>query len=62
MRKREETFHSNKGCKLAIVFFIPISLFLKQKFRVQFSNVICTKTSSCTPLLFYENKSLRHCL
>ena len=29
MRKHEKTFHAHKGCKLVIVFFIPISLFLK---------------------------------
>ena len=52
MHKYAETFHANKGCKLAIVFFILISLFSKEKFRVQFSNVICTKTRPCTPLLF----------
>ena len=29
MRKHAETFDANKGCKLVIVFFIPISLFSK---------------------------------
>ena len=29
MRKHAETFHANKDCKLAIVFFIPILLFSK---------------------------------
>ena len=29
MSKQTETFHSNKGFKLAIVFFIPILLFSK---------------------------------
>ena len=29
MRKHKETFHAHKGCKLVIVLFIPISLFLK---------------------------------
>ena len=60
MHKHAETFHVNKGCKLAIAFFKPISLLSKQKFRVQFSNVIYTKTRPCTFL--YENESLGHCL
>ena len=52
MRKHAETFHANKDCKLAIVFFMPILLFSKYKYRVQFLNIISAKTSSCTPLLF----------
>ena len=52
MREHAETFHANKGCKMAIVFFIPISPFSKKKFRVQFSNVICTKTRPSTLLHF----------
>ena len=52
MREHAETFHANKGCKMGIVFFIPISPFSKKKFRVQFSNVICTKTRPSTLLHF----------
>ena len=52
MHKHAETFHANKDCKLAIVFFMPILLFSKYKYRVQFLNIISAKTSSCTPLLF----------
>ena len=52
MLKHAETFHANKGCDMAIVFFIPISLFSKYKFSVQFSNIICTKTKPSTPQLF----------
>ena len=48
MREHGERFHANKGCKMAIVFFIPVSLFSKKKFRVQISNVICTKTCPWT--------------
>ena len=29
MRKHAETFHTNKGCKLAIVIFIPTLPFFK---------------------------------
>ena len=50
MRKHMETFHANKGYKLAIVIFVITSLFSKQTFVVQISKVICTKTRACTPL------------
>ena len=36
MREHAETFHANKGCKMAIDFFIPISPFSKKNFRVQY--------------------------
>ena len=60
MRKHAETFHANKGYKMAIVFFIPVSLFSKNKFRVQFSNVICTKTWPCTLLHFLFQALILH--
>ena len=46
MRKYTETSHNKKGRKLQIVAFIANSLFSKKKnkFRMHFSNVICTKT------------------
>ena len=52
MLKHAETFYTDKSCDMAIVFFIPISLFPKTKFRVQFSNIICTKTRLIIPQLF----------
>ena len=52
MCKHAETFHANKGYKLEFVDFIPNSLYSKYKFVVHFSNVICTKTRPCIPLLF----------
>ena len=52
LRKHTETFHPNKGYKLAVVVLIPTLSFWKQKFVVHFSNVICAKTRLCTPLLF----------
>ena len=60
MREHAETFHANKGCKMAIAFFIPISPFSKKKFRVQFSNVICTKTWPCTQLHFISYTFILH--
>ena len=60
MREHAETFHANKGCKMAIAFFIPISPFSKKKFRVQFSNVICTKTWPCTQLHFIFHTFILH--
>ena len=39
-----ETFHANKGWKLAIVFFIPILSFSKYKFRVQENEASHTPT------------------
>ena len=51
MCKHAETFHANKGYKLANAIFIPTLLFLKSKFVVHFSNVTCTKMRPCTPLL-----------
>ena len=62
MRKHTETFHAIKECKLAIVFFIAISLFSKQKLRRQFSNVICTKTRLAHLYFLHENESIQHCL
>ena len=59
MCKHAETFHSNKGYNLAIVF-IPTSPFSKYKFVVHYSNIIFTKTRSCTPLVLYKNESLLH--
>ena len=52
MLKHAETLYADKSCYMAIVFFLPISLFPKKKFRVQFSNIICTKTIPSTPQLF----------
>ena len=60
MRKHAETFHANKGYKMVIVFFIPVSLFSKKKFRVQFSNVIFTKTWPCTLLHFIFQTFILH--
>ena len=50
MHKHVETFHANKGYKLAIAVFIPTLPFSKKKFVVHFSNVICTKTRPGIPL------------
>ena len=52
MHKHAEMLHANKGCILAVVFFRPNLLFSKWKFRVQWPNIIGTKTWPCTPLLF----------
>ena len=52
MCKRAGKFNASKGCKLAIVVIVPTSPFSKQKFVVNFSNVICTKTRPCTHLTF----------
>ena len=60
MCKHAETFHANKGYKMAIVFFIPFSLFPKKKFRMQLSNVICTKTWPCTLLHFIFQTFILH--
>lgn len=43
MHKLVETFHANKGYKLAIAIFISTSTFQNRKF-VYFSNVIYMKT------------------
>ena len=63
LREHAETFHANKGCKMAIVFFIPISTFSKKKFRVQYSKVICTKTTCPSTLLhFIFHIFILHCI
>ena len=62
MRENEETFYANKGCKMAIVFFISISLFSRKKFRAHFSNIICTKTWPCTLLHFIFHTFILHCI
>ena len=51
MCKYGEMFHANKDYILAINV-LEIYGNKKYKFVVQFSNVICTKTKPCTPLLF----------
>ena len=60
MREHAETLHANTDCKIATAFFVPISLFSKKKFRVQFSNVICTKTWPCTQLHFISHTFILH--
>ena len=60
MREHAETLHANTGCKIATAFFVPISLFSKKKFTVQFSNVICTKTWPCTQLHFISHTFILH--
>ena len=60
MREHAETLHANTDCKMAIAFFIPISPFSKKKLRVQFSNIICTKTWPCTQLLFKFHTFILH--
>ena len=62
MRKHVEMFNSNKDYKFAIVVFMPILLFSKQKFVVYFSNVICLKMRPRTHLFFIWNESLQYCL
>ena len=52
MRKHAETFHTYKSCKLAIVIFIPTLPFSKHTFAIHSSNVIWTKMSSSTLLVF----------
>ena len=53
-----ETFHANKGFKLAIVVFILTSPFSKQNFAVHFSNVIYTKAVPCSPLRLLTTSTL----
>ena len=60
MREHAETFHANMGCKMAIFIFIPVSPFSKQKLKVQFSNVICTKTCPFTLLHFIFHTIILH--
>ena len=53
MHKHAETFHDNKGYKLAIIGFMPCLSFSKYEFVVHFLKVICTKTKALhTSLLF----------
>lgn len=58
IRKHMQTFHANKGFKLAIVFFILTSPFSKQNFVVHFSNVIYTKTVPCSLLRLLTTSTL----
>ena len=60
--RQAKTFNANKGCKLAIFAFIPISPFSKCKFLVFFSNVICKKTRPFTPYFLYANEWLQNFL
>ena len=53
MRKHAETFHANKGCKMTIVFFIPVSRFSKKKkkqLRCNFQTLFARKRG---PAHFY---------
>ena len=62
MRKDLETFHANKGYKLAIAVFITILPFSKKKLVVHFSNVISQKQGLADSYFWYENESIQHCL
>ena len=33
MSEHAETFHANKGCKMAIFFFVPVSSFSKKEIK-----------------------------
>ena len=52
--------HKHAGAENWQSLFIPFRCLQQETFRVQFSNVICTKMKPCTTLLYllYKNKSL----
>ena len=61
MRKHEDTFHSNNGCKLAIVFLIPFRCFQNRNLGCNFQTLFARKRGLSHPYFLYENESLRHC-
>ena len=62
MSKHEETFHVNKGYKLALVFFIPFHCFQNRNLGCNFQTLLARKQGLAHPYFLYENESLRHCL
>ena len=52
MRKQAETFHANKGCKLAIVFFIRFRYLQNRNFGCNFQTLFAGKRGPCTALRF----------
>ena len=54
MRKHAETFHSNKGYKLAIIVFIPASLYQHQ--------TLVTQKHGLMHSFFYKNELLKYYL
>ena len=62
MRKHAETFHTNKGCKLAIVFLNQFRSFQNRNLGCNFQTLFARKRGLAHPYSLYGNKSLRHCL
>ena len=62
LRKHAETFHSNKGCNLAIVFLFQFRRFQNRNLGFNFQTLFARKRGLAHPYFLYENESLRHCL
>ena len=62
IRKHAETFHVNKGCKLAVVVFIPFRCFQNTNLGCSFQTLFARKRGLAHPCFLCENESLRHCL
>ena len=62
MRKYAKTFHSNKGCNLAIVFLYQFRRFQNRNLGCNFQTLFARKRGLAHPYFLYENESLRHCL
>ena len=56
MRKHEEAFHVNKGCKLANTFFIPFRCFQNRNLGCNFQTLFAGKQGLAHPYFLYENE------
>ena len=59
MCKYVETFNLNKGCKLAVVVFIPTLLF--SKYGKTFQTLFAHRKGLAHPYFLSENESLQNC-
>ena len=62
MREHAETFHANKGSKLAIVVFRPTSPLQNKNFWYFFQRLFARRRGLVHPYFLYENESLQHCI
>ena len=62
MCKHVETFHPNKGCKLARSFLYQFHCFQNRNLGCNFQKLFARKRGLAHPYFLYEKESIRHCL
>ena len=62
MSTHRETFHDNRGCKLAIIFFYQFRCFQNKNLGWNFQSFFARNGGHAHPYFSYENEALRHWL